>query len=150
MSKDEDRMILRQLADAGFIPDNVIDKLDEITKKAEDNSVKEVNLDMSKGIVNEYNFADVRLVDYFSNETRRRIVEFLTHADLSNQCYCLTQLEADWITDNYAYFKTVINEFTGRPAHIKVGSIPWFMGYGDKILLFDELQFKPYLQRKDD
>lgn len=105
---------------------------------------------MSKGIVNEYNFADVRLVDYFSNEARRRIVEFITHADLSNQCYCLTQLEADWVTDNYAYFETVINEFTGRPAHIKVGSIPWFMGYGNKILLFDELQFKPYLQRKDD
>ena len=115
MSKDEDRMILRQLADAGFIPDNVIDKIDEI-----------------------------------GNETRRRIVEFVTHADLSNQCYCLTQLEADWITDNYAYFETVINEFTGRPAHIKVGSLPWFMGYGNKILLFDELQFKPYLQRKDD
>ena len=144
MSKDEDRMILRQLADAGFIPDNVIDKIDEIAKKDEDNSVKEVDLDMSKGIVNEYDFADV------SNETRRRIVEFLTHADLSNQCYCLTQLEADWITDNYAYFETVINEFTGRPAHIKVGSLPWFMGYGNKILLFDELQFKPYLQRKDD
>ena len=144
MSNDEDRMILRQLADAGFIPDNVIDKIDEIAKKDEDNSVKEVDLDMSKGIVNEYDFADV------SNETRRRIVEFLTHADLSNQCYCLTQLEADWITDNYAYFETVINEFTGRPAHIKVGSLPWFMGYGNKILLFDELQFKPYLQRKDD
>ena len=43
MNKDEDRMILRQLADAGFIPDNVIDKLDEIAKKAEDNSVKEEN-----------------------------------------------------------------------------------------------------------
>ena len=149
MSND-DRMILRQLADAGFIPDNVIDKIDEIAKKDEDNSVKEVILDMSKGIVNEYNFADVRLVDYFSNETRRRIVDFITHADLSNQCYCLTQLEADWVTDNYAYFETVINEFTGRPAHIKVCSIPWFMGYGNKILLFDELQFKPYLQRKDD
>ena len=149
MSND-DRMILRQLADAGFIPDNVIDKIDEIAKKDEDNSVKDVNLDMSKGIVNEYNFVDVRLVDYFNNETRRRIVEFLTHADLSNECYCLTQLEADWITDNYTYFETVINEFTGRPAHIKVGSIPWFMGYGNKILLFDELQFKPYLQRKDD
>lgn len=105
---------------------------------------------MSKGIVNEYNFADVRLVDYFSNETRRCIVEFLTHADLSNQCYCLTQLEADWVTDNYAYFETVINEFTGLPVRIKVGSLPWFMGYGNKILLFDELQFKPYLQRKDD
>ena len=144
MSNDEDRMILRQLADAGFIPDNVIDKIDEITKKDEDNSVKEVNLDMSKGIVNEYDFADV------SNETRRRIVEFLTHADLSNHCYCLTQLEADWVMDNYAYFETVINEFTGLPVHIKVGSLPWFMGYGNKILLFDELQFKPYLQRKDD
>ena len=87
MSNDEDRMILRQLADAGFIPDNIIDKIDEIAKKDEDNSVKEVNLDTSKGIVNEYNFADVRLVDYFNNETRRRIVEFLTHADLSNECY---------------------------------------------------------------
>ena len=108
---NEDRMILRQLADAGFIPDNVIDKIDEIAKK---------------------------------------IVEFLTHADLSNQCYCLTQLEADWVTDNYAYFETVINEFTGLPVHIKVGSLPWFMGYGNKILLFDELQFKPYLQRKDE
>ena len=99
---------------------------------------------MSKGIVNEYDFADV------SNETRRRIIEFVTHADLWNHCYCLIYLEADWVTDNYAYFETVINEFTGLPVHIKVGSLPWLMGYGNRILLFDELQFKPYLQGKDD